>query len=260
MTLEEFCEKCKKRDIPSNPMARIKTYARELAEGAVYGLWNIHFNYYAVIADDPDMDDTGRGENAIHHYTLERWGKVEDAPNVDLLMRLNYLESIGSDGYSSAVAITRDAFDLLSDVDALNIFISYKRSESSAFALLLHDRLRQSGLNAFVDMQLKAGLNWQNQLKTNIKDADYLIVLLGKDTLHSSVTIKEVVWAISAKIPIIPIWHNGFEYRAKDWTHILPDRVDEALQANHTIRVIEENPLMYDMAIRELLNRFGISG
>ena len=41
---------------------------------------------------------------------------------------------------------------------------------------------------------------------------------------------------------------------------MLPDGIDEALHENHTIRVIEENPLMYDMAIRELLNRFGISG
>ncbi|MGJ3240076.1 MAG: toll/interleukin-1 receptor domain-containing protein [Anaerolineae bacterium] len=260
ISLEEFCDRCNKRDIPTNPMARIKTYARELAEGAVYGLWNIHFNYYAVLADIPDMEDSSRGEQAIHHYTMARWGQIDHAPNVDLLVRLNYLESIGTDGYSSAVAITRDAFDLLSDIDALNIFISYKRSESSAFALLLHDRLQRAGLNAFVDMQLKAGLNWQKQLKANIKDADYLIVLLGKDTLHSSITIKEIIWAISAQIPIIPIWHRGFEYRTQDWQHILPDRVDEALQANHTIRVIEENPLMYDMAIRELLNRFGMSG
>lgn len=259
MTLEEFCEKCKKRDIPTHPMARIKTFARELAEGAVYGLWNIHFNYYAVIADDPDMDDTKRGENAIHTYTIERWGKVDNAPNIDLMMRLNYLESMGADGYSSSVTIAREAFDLLSDVDSLNIFISYKRSESSAFALLLHDRLRATGLNPFVDMQLKAGLNWQNQLKSNIKEADYLVTLLGKETLHSSEIIKEIKWAIASNIPIIPIWHKGFSYKTADWSYTLPDSVDEALDENHTIRVIEENPLMYDMAIRELLNRFGIS-
>lgn len=260
MTLEEFCDKCKKRDIPAHPMARIKTFARELAEGAIYGLWNIHFNYYAVIADNPDMDDTGRGENAIHTYTLARWGDTVNAPNIDLMMRLNYLESMGADGYSSSVTIAREAFDLLSDVDALTIFISYKRSESSAFALLLHDRLGVAGLNPFVDMQLKAGLNWQNQLRSHIKEADYFIALLGKETLHSSEIIKEVEWAIASDIPIIPIWHKGFSYRKSDWSFILPDSVDEAFKEVHTIRVIEENPLMYDMAIRELLNRFGIAG
>ncbi|MEM9951376.1 MAG: toll/interleukin-1 receptor domain-containing protein [Chloroflexota bacterium] len=260
MTLDEFCEKCSKRDIPSNPMARVKTYARELAEGALYGLWNINFNYYAVLADNPDMSDSGRGESAIHHYTMHRWGNLDDAPTVDLLVRLNYLENIGVDGYSSAVAIRKEAFDLLSDVDALNVFISYKRSESSAFALLIHDRLRASGLNPFVDMQLQAGMNWQKQLKSNIRDADYLIALIGRGSLHSGELIKEMTWAVAAKIPIIPIWHQGFHYRTADWTHILPDRVDQALHENHTIRVIEENPLMYDMAIRELLNRFGITG
>lgn len=257
MTLEEFCEKCNKRDIPTNPMARIRTYARELAEGAIYELWTMHFNRYAVTASNPDTGHHDSSEQKIQHYLQERWGAIDNAPNFDLLIRLNYLERISNDG---SVALSQTAFELLSDVEALNIFISYKRSESSAFALLLHDRLRAAGLNAFVDMQLKAGLNWQKQLKANIKDADYMIVLLGRETLHSSVTIKEVVWAIAAKIPIIPIWHKGFEYHTKDWTHVLPDAVDEALQANHTIRVIEENPLMYDMAIRELLNRFGISG
>jgi len=257
MTLEEFCTKCNKRDIPTNPMARIRTFARELAEGAVYELWKMHFNRYAVTAPNPDSDDTGGSEQSIQQYLVKRWGAIDNAPSLDLLLRLNYLERISNDG---GVAITRDAFDLLSDVDALNIFISYKRSESSAFALLLHDRLQAAGFNPFVDMQLKAGINWQNQLKNQIRDSHYLIAILGKETLHSSELVKEVEWAIASKTPIIPIWHKGFEYRKKDWSFMLQDSVDAAFQEVHTIRVIEENPLMYDMAIRELLNRFGISG
>ena len=39
MTIEEFISQVRKRELPSNPMARIETYARELAEGAAYGLW-----------------------------------------------------------------------------------------------------------------------------------------------------------------------------------------------------------------------------
>ena len=39
----------------------------------------------------------------------------------------------------------------------------------------------------------------------------------------------------------------------------IPLEVDNALRNTHTIRVIEENPLTYDTALRELLNRFGIS-
>lgn len=259
LSLEDFCVRCQQREMPRNPLAQVRALARELAEGAAHGLWNIHFNYYAVLANDPHETPANRGEHAIYHYITERWQTLDNAPSIELLMRLNYIESLGTDAYGNTVALTRDAFDLIAEVDAATVFISYKRSESSAFALLLHDRLRQAGLDAFVDMQLRAGDNWQQQLRTTIQEADYFIVLLGKETLHSGVAIQEISWAIQADIPVIPVWHHGFQYETRAWTHILPDSVDHALTHNHTIRVMEENPLTYDMAMRELLNRFGIS-
>jgi hypothetical protein len=107
-------------------------------------------------------------------------------------------------------------------------------------------------------MQLQPGQQWNAELEKNIKNSDYFIILLGNKTLESSVTIQEIQWALDAKIAIIPVWHNGFAYRSTDWPK-LSLQVDDALRNTHTIRVIEENPLTYDTALRELLNRFGIS-
>jgi len=147
---------------------------------------------------------------------------------------------------------------LLTQADFANVFISYKRSESSAFALLLRDRLKAAGLEPFVDMQLRPGSDWQQELKATVEKTDYFIVLIGKNTLDSQVTIQEIQWAIACNVTIIPIWHNGFHYVSEQYSHI-PEQVDQVLAHTHTIRVIEENPLIYDTALRELLNRFGIS-
>lgn len=122
----------------------------------------------------------------------------------------------------------------------------------------MNNTLKQHGIEPFVDMQLQAGDDWHAELEQNIKTSDYFIVLLGNETLNSEVTIKEIQWAIEGNATLIPIWHNGFKFDAKDWSK-LPDEISQALSSTHTIRVLEENPLTYDTALRELLNRFGIS-
>ncbi|MEO1290001.1 MAG: hypothetical protein AAFV93_19775, partial [Chloroflexota bacterium] len=57
--------------------------------------------------------------------------------------------------YEEVYTITKAAFALLNTTDASDIFISYKRAESSSFALLVAHVLRHAGLNPFVDMQLE---------------------------------------------------------------------------------------------------------
>ena len=170
MRIEEFVEQVKKRDLPRNPMARIETFARELAEGASHGQWSTTFNAFAVNFD-------GRRENTpqaqvIYQYIVARWGALENAPAYELLVQNDYLLFDNPQRYEEVYTITKAAFALLSTSDASNIFISYKRSESSSFALLVAHVLRHAGLNPFVDMQLEAGGDWRNQLKQSIQNAD----------------------------------------------------------------------------------------
>lgn len=323
MTIEEFIQKCRKRPIPKNPMARVQLLARELAEGASYELWGTEFSSgdYRLpkrLSSDFNRafkeDERGKGFNdrGLHqqltsetvaslndmftngfetnkhelhlrqflaarlakgtemyyeylskpllmqvgnlgYYLLIRW--TTKYPSFNLLNTSGFLTLSEK---SSKFLLSKDAFNLLEEVNQVDIFISYKRSESSAFALLIEDRLKQYGLEPFLDKQLQAGDDWQAELKQNIQQSDYLIILLGQKTLESEVTVKEIQWALDADVTLIPIWHNKFEYKSGAWDSI-PVKVDKALSNTHTIRVIEENPLTYDTALRELLNRFGIS-
>jgi len=128
------------------------------------------------------------------------------------------------------VQLLAPAFELLDETEPANVFISYKRSESSALALLVLARLKEIGLQPFVDMSIEPGSNWRDFLKERIDASDYVVVLIG---------------------------HNGFQYRTADW-QLLPD-IDRLLSDTHTIIVQTESAGGYNAALTELANRFGFT-
>jgi hypothetical protein len=160
-------------------------------------------------------------------------------------------------GNRSFPELTEKAYYLLEETEPYNIFISYKRSESSALALLVLARLKEHSLVPFVDMALEAGGNWHADLEERIKENDYFIILLGKDTLSSPMTVKEIEWALEYERTIIPIWHSGFDIGDEKWKDA-PCRVMDAIQQTNAIIVQDESASGYNTAIVELLNRFGI--
>jgi hypothetical protein len=237
----------KQRLLPNNPMARVRTLAKELAEGAVEGLWGYGVSTFRGEVNDPD----------VSRYIHARWG--EDVPYWGLLIGSGYAqETFDPFNKVNGFRITEKAFDLVEEVEPADVFISYRRKDSSAFALLVLARLKAEGLNAFVDMTIQPGDNWQMHLKEQIQSRDYFVVLLGKDSLTSDVLHQEVLWALETNANVIPIWHNGFVYRPEEWA-TLPPEIAEVLGTTHTIRVLEESALAYNNAIIELLNRFGIT-
>jgi hypothetical protein len=243
--VEQFIERLTQRPLPSNPMARVRTLAKELAEGAAAGHWRMYlYTFRGELTGDQEY---------ILTYLEKRW--KNNNPGLDLLIGNQYLQQYSPN--SDTYVISREAFDLLDEVEPASIFISYKRSESSAFALLVLARLKAEGLEPFIDLSLVPGEDWQKGLKERIQGYDYLIALLGKETLKSEVCIQELTWATEADVKIIPVWHNNFIYRSSEWT--LPPTIESLLQNTHTIRVIEESALAYNNAIVELLNRFGVT-
>lgn len=260
MTLDEFIEKCKRRSKPVNPMSRVKAVARELAEGAVASLWPATFDAsYVVYEAKREHEPHG---SVMFKYFQERWDAKEsdegwyDGWYFDMLKHNDYLRSPENNW---VYTLTKQAFELIEEADPATIFISYKRKESSEFALLIEDRLKAASLSPFLDKQLQAGDDWHAELEERIRKSDYFLLVLGKETLNSEVTVREIGWALKHKVTMIPVWHHSFQFQAGDWP-LLPAEVSQALANTHTIRVIEENPLTYDTALRELLNRFGISG
>jgi hypothetical protein len=238
---EQFLQRVRSRELPTSPVARIRTLAKELAEGAYAGHWPLEI--YAFRGDV--------AEATVTRYLEERWG--ETAPNFGLLTVTGYLSWNSSNTY----LITKDAFALLDEAEPSNIFISYRRRDSSAFALLVLARLKMAGLSPFLDMSLVPGEDWQQGLKTRIQEYDYLVLLLGSESLNSAEVVKEIVWAVEAGVKIIPVWHGGFVFRPGFYN--LPTSVETLLQSTHTIRVLEESAVGYNNAIVELLNRFGVT-
>jgi hypothetical protein len=245
-TFEQFMERVLARPLPQNPLSRVRTLARELAEGAVENHWGS-----AIYAFRGAVNETA--EPKVAAYLTRRWG--EGIPGLHLLISMGYL--VWGDGDNS-YHLQKAAFDLLEVVEPASIFISYKRSASSAFALLVLARLKMAGLEPFLDLALEAGEDWERGLKGRIQRYQYLIALLGPDTLKSEVVCQELTWALEAKAAIIPVWHGGFVYRADDWPE-LTLALHNALAKTHTIRVLEESALGYNNAIVELLNRFGVT-
>ncbi len=255
--------------LPSNPVKRIQWIARELALGCIEEYWHKEMyqnplieiqNYlyskgttHATLSDDSYI----RPLEYLDKYYKRRF---EDRTSyyLSLLERFGYID----ENYELA----KSAFDLLEENEPYNIFISYKRSDSSAFALLVLERLKQQNFVPFVDMATKVGDNWYDELHNRIKECDYFIILLGRNTLKSDMTIQEIKWAIEYREQasteyekkIIPIWHRGFNVKHKKWNEV-DQIVKDEISATNAIRVTDESASGYNTAIVELLNRFGVT-
>ena len=246
--LDRFLEERTNTRIPSGDVARVKLLAKELALGVANGLWDSSFN------------DVGIGNRRA--YLAARWSirYLDSDWHVlnELLIGLELAEPVGYTAHGGVSKLTKAAFDLIDETEPYDIFISYKRSESSAFALLVLARLKEYSLVPFVDMALEAGGNWHAELEERIKGCDYFIILLGKETLASPTTIKEIKWALDYKKPIIPVWHSEFDIGDSRWAKVV-SKVKDAIQETNAIRVTDESASGYNTAIVALLNRFGIT-
>ena len=248
--LDKFLEERGQIPIPSGNVARIKLLAKELALGVHRELW--HHTFWA---------DLGRRISVtsdLYRYFEERWEATDVSFYLRLLQSHEYIVE-RPERRIGLYKITRAAFDLLSETEPYNVFVSYKHSESSAFALLVVARLKEHGLMPFCDMALIPGEDWHAELEERIKESDHFIVLIGKKTLCSRSTLKEIRWALDYEKSITPIWHNGFTFAPKKWKG-LDREITKVVQKKQAIEVTKESAGGYDIAIRELLtNRFGIT-
>ena len=247
--LDKFLEERSKIPIPSGDVAWVKLLAKEMAIGADRNLWSprrlLEFFMGGAQAVDSNLET----------YFEKRW-KDQDLDHVlELLLSYEYLARPDSE---SLPQLTAKAYELLDDVEPYNVFISYRRKDSSALALLVLARLKEHGPVPFLDMALEACGNWHADLEERIRDCDYFIILLGNDTLESDMTIKEIEWAIEYERTIIPFWHSGFDLNDERWAEV-GQEVKDAIQQTNAIRVTDESASGYNTAIVELLNRFGVT-
>ncbi len=236
--------------IPSDAMARIRAFVKDLAFGAANGMWSPEIRVNRSVRGGDWSYTAGRDFPKL----LEKWD--DQIPYVGLLVSFEYLDVVAQEQYGNLYTLTPKAFALLEQASPASIFISYSRAESSAFALLLLARLKAVGLDPFLDLKdLNPGDEWEDRLRNEVASRQHFICLIGPRTLESDYVQQEIAWAMDAGTRTIPIWHNGFVYNDGD-------SEDETLRRflrSNAIVVERENAKAYEGAILELLNYFGFT-
>jgi hypothetical protein len=187
---DQFMLKVMRKPVPplDKPIDRVRVLAQELADGAYAELWNTSFlaTYDLYGARRNEGRFVPRDENQ-RNYLSQRWN--DNFPDLTLLVANNYLDKTDSNHFS----ITNLAFQLVHEVVNASIFISYSRRDSSALALLIRARLKEKGISdAFIDMTIPAGADWEHRIRNEIKNSESFILLLGKTSLSSVAVCKEI--------------------------------------------------------------------
>jgi hypothetical protein len=247
--------------LPKDSVGQVRAFARDLAYGALQGDWSAKF---AMHYGDGRF---GTDDWAVKNYLAQKWDS--NPPNLYLLVSFGYLQDQRREVQAPPnfkapmptiweFLLTDKAFALLEQPTSTSVFISYRRGESSAFALLVLARFQMIGLEPFLDLNIEPGNEWHAQLEQEINRRDYFVILVGPATLDSEFVREEIIWALASKARIIPIWHNGCD------DHVLAEMQDRypelgAFFDKQAIKVEQENPVAYEGAITQLLNRFGIT-
>lgn len=89
------------------------------------------------------------------------------------------------------------------------VFVSYRKSRDRTtpeIALNIVARLKDYDYETFIDMErLEGGLEWEQEIYSNIFRSDVLIVLLQKETADSEWVQREVDVARGAQVSILPL-------------------------------------------------------
>ena len=98
-----------------------------------------------------------------------------------------------------------------------DIFISYRRKDAGAHAIMLHRDLKGAGYSVFLDLHTLGRGDFVDNIHNAIDDCKDFILLLSQDALneriHSEddVMLKEIMRAYEKNKPIIGIMLDGFE-------------------------------------------------
>ena len=229
---------------PDDTIERVHELARDLAYGAAHGLWHSRIQWQVLL--NPEISHIAK---VFTENLTTKWYKKY--PSEFLLLSFGYFSALNDESGRSTYLLTEKAFALLQKPTAPpDIFISYRRSESSAFGLLVEARLRLAvNPNPFVDKNLTAGEEWNRELEEKIRHSRYFVLLVGKTTLQSPYVLQELEWAVDAGCRIISIWHGCK----------MDSTAPDVLQSRHALTVDAESAFGYEIAVNQLLNSMGYS-
>lgn len=197
--------------IPTDVEARILRFARDLALGVLHQLWSNRF----VPRNQSDSLWQWGSQPSFREYMQQVWytddGSNAPTPEVMVLARL--MEAEKTNNVSAQYFLTPNAYDLLGSAatHVITPFISYKRSSSSAIAMMIWSYLQRYAIDPFLDIHaIVLGDTWEDVLKAHLQSSTSLIAVITHETLSSEYVQYELDWALNNNKRIIPVLHGGY--------------------------------------------------
>ena len=245
------------RPVPEGKVAQLHEFATDLAVGYDEGAWKPRIlparggtSIGSTVKVPPSLWTIGSNRNNSNPVEAMRskWSE-KNHPDFQAMVSLGYFIL----GKSRVYHLTDKAIRL-ADAPATSqqVFISYKRIESSAFALLLEKSIRyETNATPFLDMSIDPGEEWHEKLEEKVRDSDVFVAMLAPESLDSPYVRKEIGWALSNDKTdlIVPVWHAGYEGK----------RADDPLNGHQAVVVDQESAKHYRAAADEVMNRLGYS-
>ncbi len=89
-----------------------------------------------------------------------------------------------------------------------DVFISYGRADSKAFAVNLHKRLIEQGLKVWFDQNdIPLGVDFQHQIDDGIEHAHNFLFIIAPHSVKSPYCLKEIQLAVKRNKRVIPLLH-----------------------------------------------------
>lgn len=130
------------------------------------------------------------------------------------------------------------------------VFISYRRADSTILAHYVAEHLEKNHITAFVDVrQVDGGGLFPDRLRQAIEDAPILVCLLGSTTLDSEWVRQEIEHAHQHDKILIPVFQES--YRSP--TSSLDEHIAALLESDG-IHIFDKRGLYVDNAIHDLIH------
>lgn len=127
----------------------------------------------------------------------------------------------------------------------VSAFISYKRRGSWGIAEKVHDGLTSRGVDTFIDSQDLHEGDFEARLTNEIRNRDYVVVVLVPETLQSEWVIKEIAYAFELGKTVIPVLIEGIKMEEL----AIPDEIAD-LKKQNAVSLYQK---YFDAAMDEIL-------
>lgn len=232
--------------VPKEKVAQTHEFVTDLAVGFDEGAWPSDYILHGTIGIK-NIWTLDEDDEKFREFINRKWeGEI---PYYHSIVTMGYLAFLEGNKYG----LTERALRLADEpITPPNVFISYKRSESSAFALLLEARIKyETNATPFLDKSIEPGDDWHPRLEEKVKSCEAFVCVIGPKTLDSPYVRNEIRWAQykDQDSLIIPVWHNQYA----------GSHENDTIKSKQAVIVEGENAKNYDSAVNEVLNRLGYS-